>query len=229
MRDQESTSVWVVCPAYNEAGAIVPVVTGLRRAGYDVVVVDDGSADQTRQLATGLATAVVSHPVNLGQGAALKTGIDFALTQGADVIVTFDTDGQHRLSDIPRLLDALVRNQADFALGSRFLSQPRNMPRMRRILLWGATVFTVATTGLHLTDTHNGLRALTRRGAAALRLRQNRMAHASELLAEIARSRLRYVEVPVTIDYTTYSLAKGQRTSDFVMILLDLLARKLYR
>jgi glycosyltransferase involved in cell wall biosynthesis len=167
--------------------------------------------------------------VNLGQGAALKTGIDFALAQGADVIVTFDTDGQHRDSDIPRLLNALVRNQADFALGSRFLSEPLNMPRMRRILLWGATLFTVATTGLRLTDTHNGLRAMTRRGAQALRLRQNRMAHASELLAEIARSRLRYVEVPVTIDYTTYSLAKGQRTGDFVMILLDLLAGKLYR
>jgi polyprenyl-phospho-N-acetylgalactosaminyl synthase len=225
----QRSSLWVVCPAYNEASTIVPVVTELRRAGYDVVVVDDGSVDQTRQLATATATAVVGHPVNLGQGAALKTGIDFAMAQGADVIVTFDTDGQHRAADIPRLLDALVRSRADFALGSRFLTEPRNMPRMRRMVLWAATLFTVATTGLRLTDTHNGLRAFTRRGAAALHLRQNRMAHASELLAEIARSRLRYVEVPVTIDYTAYSLAKGQRTGDFVMILLDLLARKLYR
>jgi polyprenyl-phospho-N-acetylgalactosaminyl synthase len=229
MRNDPFSSIWVVCPAYNESSAIVAVITRLRQAGYYVVVVDDGSADDTRQLAGTLATAVVSHPINLGQGAALKTGIDFALEQGADAIVTFDTDGQHRASDIPRLLDALVRNQADFALGSRFLSEPLSMPRMRRILLWGATLFTVATTGLRLTDTHNGLRAMTRRGAQALRLRQNRMAHASELLAEIARSRLRYVEVPVTIDYTTYSLAKGQRTGDFVMILLDLLAGKLYR
>jgi polyprenyl-phospho-N-acetylgalactosaminyl synthase len=225
MRNDHFSSIWVVCPAYNESSAIVSVITRLRQAGYDVVVVDDGSSDETRQLAAASATAVVSHPLNLGQGAALKTGIDFALAQGADVIVTFDTDGQHRASDIPHLLDALARNQADFALGSRFLSEPL----MRRILLWGATLFTVATTGLRLTDTHNGLRAITRRGAQALRLRQNRMAHASELLAEIARSRLRYVEVPVTIDYTTYSLAKGQRTGDFVMILLDLLAGKLYR
>lgn len=226
---EQASSIWVVCPAYNEASTIAPVVTGLCRAGYHVVVVDDGSVDQTRQLATGLAAAVISHPVNLGQGAALKTGIDFALAQGAGFIVTFDTDGQHRPTDIPRLLDALVRNRVDFALGSRFLNEPRTMPRTRRMLLWAATLFTVATTGLRLTDTHNGLRAFTRRGAAALQLRQNRMAHASELLAEIARSRLRYVEVPVTIDYTAYSLAKGQRTGDFVMILLDLLARKLYR
>ena len=93
----------------------------------------------------------------------------------------------------------------------------------------GATLLTNVTTGLRLTDTHNGLRAFTRRGAAALRLRQNRMAHASEILAEIARSGLRHVEVPVTIEYTPYSLAKGQRIGDFVMILLDLFARRLYR
>jgi glycosyltransferase involved in cell wall biosynthesis len=201
----------------------------LRRGGYQVVVVDDGSSDRTRQIAAQLATAVVCHPINLGQGAALKTGIDYALSQGADFIVTFDADGQHRVSDIGALLEALDREGADFALGSRFLGRPQGMPALRRLLLRAATLFTTATTGLRLTDTHNGLRALTRRGAAALRLRQNRMAHASEILAEIARSGLRYVEVPVTIDYTAYSLEKGQRAGDFVTILLDLFAQKLYR
>jgi polyprenyl-phospho-N-acetylgalactosaminyl synthase len=143
----------------------------------------------------------------------LKTGIDYALSKGANYLVTFDTDGQHLVSDIPRLLEALDRERADFALGSRFLNPSRDMPLMRRTLLLAATVFTTATTGLRLTDTHNGLRAFTRRGALALRLRQDRMAHASEILAEIARSGLRYVEVPVTIAYTDYSLAKGQRAS----------------
>src|SRR5215470_13807976 len=131
MPNHSFSSTWVVCPAFNESSAIVSVITRLRQAGYDVVVVDDGSADDTRQLAGTLATAVVSHPINLGQGAALKTGIDFALEQGADAIVTFDTDGQHRPSDIPRLLDALTSNHADFALGSRFLTEPLSMPRMR--------------------------------------------------------------------------------------------------
>jgi glycosyltransferase involved in cell wall biosynthesis len=159
----------------------------------------------------------------------LKTGIEYALSQGADILVTFDADRQHRVSDIPRLLEALANEGADFALGSRFLGQSRDVPMMRRMLLHAATLFTTASTGLHLTDTHNGLRAMTRRGASALRLRQNRMAHASEILAEIARSGLRYVEVPVTIDYTAYSLAKGQRAGDFVTILLDLFARKLHR
>lgn len=224
-------SVWVICPAFNESTTISRVLSDLRRAqaDYNIVVVDDGSNDATRRIAAALATTVISHPINLGQGAALRTGIDYALSVGADYLVTFDTDGQHLVSDVPRLLEALDREQADFALGSRFLKRGRDIPLSRRILLLAATLFTTATTGLRLTDTHNGLRAFTRRGAAALRLRQARMAHASEILAEIARSRLRYVEVPVTISYTDYSMSKGQRAGDFVMILLDLFAQRIIR
>jgi glycosyltransferase involved in cell wall biosynthesis len=232
MQGSAGPSVWVICPAFNEAPAIARVLADLSRGVhgvYDIVVVDDGSSDATRRIAAPMATAVISHPINLGQGAALKTGIDYALSKGADYLVTFDTDGQHLVSDIPRLLEALDRECADFALGSRFLKPSRGMPLMRRILLLAATLFTTATTGLRLTDTHNGLRAFTRRGALALRLRQDRMAHASEILAEIARSGLRYVEVPVTIAYTDYSLAKGQRAGDFVMILLDLFAQRMHR
>ncbi len=152
-----------------------------------------------------------------------------ALAQGAQVIVTFDADGQHRIADIPRLVEALAAEQADFALGSRFLGRSPNIPALRRLLLKAATLFTRLTTGLELTDTHNGLRAMSRRGAAALRLRQNRMAHASELIAQIAGSGLRYVERPVTIDYSAYSLAKGQKLRDTFLILVDLFARRLYR
>jgi polyprenyl-phospho-N-acetylgalactosaminyl synthase len=171
----------------------------------------------------------VAHPVNLGQGAALQTGIDYALAQGAEILVTFDADGQHRVTDIAIMVEALRRERADFALGSRFLGQTYNLPTLRRWVLYAATIFTRLTTGLRLTDSHNGLRVLTRKGAAAIRLRQNRMAHASEILVEIAHSGLRYVEVPVTIEYTAYSLAKGQRIGDSVSILLDLFAQELYR
>lgn len=222
-------NTWVVCPAFNEAKTLGTVLAGLRADGYRVVAVDDGSTDETGRIASEYATAVVTHPVNLGQGAALKTGIDYALSRGAEFIVTFDSDGQHRVSDIPRLLDALVQNRADFALGSRFLGRPQNMPLLRKLLLRAATIFTSLTTGLYLTDTHNGLRAFTRRSALALAFRQNRMAHASEILSDIAASELRYIEVPVTIDYTEYSMAKGQRTSDLILVLLDLFARKLHR
>jgi len=229
MAPVSSAQVYVVIAAYNEDAVIARVVTDVRRAGYRLVVVDDGSRDATTDVARAADATVVAHPLNLGQGAALQTGIDYALAQDAEIIVTFDADGQHRVSDIVRLTAALVDEQADFALGSRFLGNAPNLPMARRLMLQAATLFTRLTTGLAITDTHNGLRAMTRRGAAAIRLRQNRMAHASEFLSQIAVSGLRYVERPVTIEYTAYSLAKGQNMRDAVLILLDLFAHRLYR
>ena len=229
MRSNEPSTTWVICPAFNEGTTLGRVLGELHGCGYQVLVIDDGSSDATSRIAAASGSTVISHPINLGQGAALKTGIEYALAQGAERVVTFDADGQHRVGDVAGLLAALDREQADFALGSRFLQRSRTMPMLRALLLKAATLFTIATTGLRLTDTHNGLRAFTRRGAAVLRLRQNRMAHASEILADIARSGLRYVEVPVTVDYTKYSLSKGQRAGDFLMVLLDLFAQRLYR
>jgi glycosyltransferase involved in cell wall biosynthesis len=229
MQFPSPAQIHVVIAAYNEAAVISRVVSELKRSGYAVVVVDDGSKDQTAELALASGATVVEHPFNLGQGAALQTGIDYALARAAEFIVTFDADGQHRAGDIVRLVQALLDEQADFALGSRFLGKSPTLPPLRRLLLQAATAFTRLTTGLQLTDTHNGLRAMTRKGAGAIRLRQNRMAHASEFLAQTAASGLRYVERPVTIDYTAYSLAKGQSTRDAVLILVDLFARRLYR
>ena len=139
---------------------------------------------------------VIRHPVNLGQGAALQTGIEYALREGADVIVTFDADGQHRVADIDVLIDAMAKHNVDFVFGSRVLGGAINIPSTRRLLLKVATWFTRITSGLSVTDTHNGLRAMTQRGAGAIRLRQNRMAHASEFLNQVSASKLKYVEVP---------------------------------
>lgn len=224
-----SKSVWVVVAAYNEGPAIGRVVADLIRRRYAVVVVDDGSMDDTGRRARAAGAEVIMHRVNLGQGAALQTGVQFAVGKGADYIVTFDADGQHRASDIEPLLESLTKQSADFALGSRFLGRAPAMPMARRMLLKVATWFTRLATGLELTDTHNGLRAMTRRGAGHIALRQNRMAHASELLHQIARSSLGYVEVPVTIEYSAYSLAKGQKLSDSLRILVDLSAQRLHR
>jgi polyprenyl-phospho-N-acetylgalactosaminyl synthase len=220
--------VWVVIAAYNEARAIGLVLAGLAGLPYRVLVVDDGSTDGTAHIAGHAGVEVLSHPINLGQGAALQTGIDYALLRGASHVVTFDADGQHRPEDIAALLTALAANDADFALGSRFRGGAIDLPALRRLMLRAATWFTRRTTGLDITDVHNGLRAMTRRGAGRLRLRQNRMAHASEILHQIAASGLRYVEAPVTIQYSRYSLAKGQRASEFVVILLDLFAQRLH-
>jgi polyprenyl-phospho-N-acetylgalactosaminyl synthase len=222
------SGVFVVIAAYNEAPAIGRVLAGLATLPYRIVVVDDGSADETAEVAARAGAEVLRHPINLGQGAALQTGIDYALLRGASHLVTFDADGQHRAEDAAALLAALAAHDADYALGSRFRGAAVDLPPLRRLLLYAATSFTRFATGLNVTDAHNGLRAMTRRGAEHIRLRQNRMAHASEILHQIAASRLAYVEVPVTIQYSPYSLAKGQRASEFVVILLDLFARRLH-
>jgi polyprenyl-phospho-N-acetylgalactosaminyl synthase len=227
--ERVTRDAWVVIAAYNEASVIADVVADVTTAGYRAAVVDDGSHDRTADEAEGAGAVVIRHPINLGQGAALQTGIEFALAQGAEAIVTFDADGQHRAADIPGLVAALAAHDADFALGSRFLGTAVNMPPSRRWLLKAASWFTRATTGLSITDSHNGLRAMTRRGASRIRLRQNRMAHASEILHQIAGSGLKYVETPVTIHYSAYSLAKGQTLFDALLIVLDLFARRLHR
>jgi glycosyltransferase involved in cell wall biosynthesis len=229
MQPESGKCSWVVIAAYNEASVIARIIADVRRRGYTVVLVDDGSSDATAATAEKASAVVIRHLVNLGQGAALQTGIEFALHEGAEVIVTFDADGQHRATDIDGLIGALAEHDADFALGSRFLGGTVNLPPARRLLLKAATSFTRATSGLSITDTHNGLRAMTRRGASAIRLRQNRMAHASEFLNQIAASGLKYVEVPVTIEYSAYSLAKGHRLGDSLSILVDLSARSLHR
>lgn len=228
MRDANK-GVWIVIAAFNEETVIHRVVSDVTRVYPNVVVVDDGSTDQTARKASAAGAVVVPHPVNLGQGAALQTGIAFALSRGAEFLVTFDADGQHRVADITALLDALRSGEFDYALGSRFLFGGSNIPLTRRLLLQAATWFTRYTTGLQVSDSHNGLRGMTRKGASRLTIRQNRMAHASEILQQIADSGLNYIEVPVTISYTQYSLEKGQRLTGSVDIVLDLLANRLQR
>lgn len=217
----------VVIAAYNEARMIGDVVRDARRLFTHVVVVDDGSRDATAELARAAGATVLVHPVNLGQGAALQTGIAYAAVSDFGFVVTFDADGQHRPEDAWEMLSLLESSGADVALGSRFLGGTESMPTSRRILLRAATIFTRLTTGLQVTDAHNGLRAMRIEAARRIRIRQNRMAHASEILEEIARQNLRYVESPVTIRYTEYSMAKGQSGFGAFNILLDLLLARL--
>jgi hypothetical protein len=123
----------------------------------------------------------------------------------------------------------LSRASADFALGSRFLGKAQGIPRSRKLMLRMAVLFTRIFSGVALTDAHNGLRAMTRRGAEKLRITMNRMGHASEIIDQIARSGLKYVEAPVTIRYTVDSLAKGQKTSQALRLGIKLLLEKVIR
>jgi glycosyltransferase involved in cell wall biosynthesis len=221
--------VWIVIPGFNEGRVIANTIASVGDWLPNVVVVDDGSSDNTGQEALRAGAHLVRHSINLGQGAALGTGIRYALLQDARRIITFDADGQHQPKDIEVLLKVARENGADVVLGSRFLGQTSNMPAARRWLLKFATAYTRLTTGLRLTDAHNGLRLFNRKAAEQLRIRQNRMAHASELLDWLGSSGLHVVEAPVNIVYSDYSLAKGQSFLSSFDILWDLWSSRLYR
>ena len=222
--------VCVIVPTFNEEAVITQVLTKLVQSPYRIVVVDDGSSDTTVQQIAHLPVRVVRHQCNLGQGAALQTGIDYALRwEGTKFLVTFDADGQHDVADIPRLLAPLQQGSYDVVLGSRFLraGDSIHLTLGKRLLLRYGVLFTQLTTGLQITDTHNGLRAFTAPAAARIHITHNRMAHASEILAHIAQLRLRYCEIPVTITYTAYSLHKGQKLFESINVLWDLLMGKI--
>jgi glycosyltransferase involved in cell wall biosynthesis len=224
--DAAHPSTWVVIAAYNEGAAIRHVVTGVAAEGYHVVVVDDGSRDDTADQARVPGAVVLRHVLNLGQGAALQTGIDYAVSRGAEFVVTFDADGQHRVEDIPALLDALRDAPADVALGSRFLGGVVGVTQRRRAFLRVVTSVSNRLSGMKLTDAHCGLRAIRATVAPKLRITQDRMAHASELLRKIKTSGVRVVEVPVTVHYTEYSMRKGQSGFQAIRIMFDYFFRK---
>jgi len=221
--------VFVVIPAYNEATCIEQVAREVRAVYPDVVVVDDGSSDDTFEAARRGAKYALRHPVNRGQGAALQTGLTFALTRGAQIVVTFDADGQHRVEDIAVLLEPICRGECEIALGSRFLGQAVDMPAGRRRVLKAAVLFTRLVNRVPLTDAHNGLRAFSRVAAQRIDITLDRMAHASELIDQIRRSGLAYKEVPVEIRYTDYSRAKGQSSRGAFRIVLHYLLGRVFQ
>lgn len=216
----------VVIPVFNEEQVIADVITGVLAEFDHVVCVDDGSTDSSVAQILGTSARLVRHPVNLGQGAALQTGIEFALADPSiSYLVTYDADGQHRVEDALAMVDVLRHGDVDVVFGSRFLDGRTEVGRMKKIVLKSAVRFMNATSGLELTDAHNGLRAMTRHAASQIRITQNGMAHASEIVSEVARTGLSWREVPVEVVYTDYSKAKGQSLWNSVNILFDLVFR----
>lgn len=219
--------VWVVVPVYNEERVIADVVECVRETFPHVVCVDDGSADRSAQRVAAAGAHLVRHPFNMGQGAALQTGLSYALARPeADYFITFDADGQHQVSDAQRMVDEARSGSADVILGSRFLGQVHGVPWPRRLALRTAVTLSPAARKLRLTDVHNGLRVLTRKAAEHLHIRMDGMGHASEIVSYLADSQCRVREVPVTIAYTDYAKSKGQSLINGVNILFDLSLRQ---
>jgi len=231
----------ILMPAFNEQHAIGCTLEAIRDCapalgGVCVLVVDDGSVPELGPVVLPYPSehfrmVLARHPVNLGQGAALETARRLALGEPSfEVFVTMDADGQHRVDGLVALVSA-VRKGADIALGSRFLERSSEIPRLRRCVLQGARLLEAALTGSSLTDAHNGFRAFSRRALAQIVLRQNRMAHATEITLHVQRLRkigFDLVEVPVRIEYSEQTLRKGQHATGAIPIMRDLLHRFLF-
>lgn len=230
-----SDKVAIIIPAYNEGVQLKNTLNGLFNLPYAgrllVVVVDDCSIEPVAPLVKGLPVALIRHSQNLGQGAALCTGMDYALLKGASYFIHFDADGQHNADDIAAFLHIVELGKADIVLGSRFLraEDKLKVPFKKRVVLSLAIWFNFLLTGIKLSDAHNGFRVMNRKAAAALRIRNNRMAHATEILQLIKMQNLRYMEHPCTINYTDYSNSKGQTVWNSINIIVDTLIRTILK
>lgn len=221
--------LFVVIPCYNDFPTIGSTIASLLPYAGHIVVVDDGSQPSLISHVHHLPVYYLRHIVNLGQGAALRTGTDFALQNGAEWIVHFDADGQHSAEDVLKMLAPLHKNSVDIVLGSRFLNPVdiQAIPLFKRFLLQlGRIVNRILAANMRLSDAHNGFRAMNRQAALVLEWKSPRMAHASEILTDITRHKLRYCEVPTHVKYTPYSRKKGQKWYHAIDIVWDLVLNK---
>lgn len=216
-----SKDVWIVIPAYEEERTIGPVIEGLKDRGHDrIIVVDDGSEDRTEEVARSKGVEVVRHERNRGLGAAIRTGLREARSRGAEIVVTFDADGQHKPEDIQKLLEAL--DGADFAVGVRKRGQ---MPLNKRLGNTGLDIITHLLGG-PLMDSQSGFRAFGPRALEKIRIRSDRYSVSSEIMIQVGENELRFSTVPIEGVFTDYSKASGTTIASGVRIFFNLLKLK---
>ena len=215
--------VWVVIPAFNEAAVIGEVIGDVRAVFDHVVCVDDGSTDGTGEIALRAGAHLVRHPVNLGQGAAIQTGVEYARKQpGAMVFATFDADGQHRVKDLAAMVDRLCAGDVDIVIGTRFGgTESSRPPLLKRVVLQTAARLSRRGRRLGLTDTNNGLRVFNKKVADGLDITMSGMSHANEFVMLIEENHWRVAEQPVEVLYTDYSKSKGQPLLNGVNIIFE--------
>ena len=227
--DSIPSDTWVVIPAYKEGARLAKTLQKVCGVFANIVVVNDGSPDGTGETAKQFPVWVLSHVINRGQGAALQTGIRFAVEQGAQRIVTFDGDGQHDVNDVAGMIERLDQGDVDIVLGSRFLGATEGMPKSRWLILKLGVLFTRVFSRIQVTDTHNGLRVFSRKAAQKIRITMDRMEHASEILDQIRYHNLRFCEYPVTIRYSAETMEKGQSSLNGLKIVSKLLLSRVIR
>lgn len=223
--------VAIIIPVYNEEEVVRDVIFELRnkRKNDIIIAINDGSSDNSNSVLTQIENIyVLNHELNLGQGAAIQTGISFARQLGVKYVVTFDSDGQHDSKDIEPFLSELILNKRDIVIGSRFLvGSSTNISLFKKYFLKLSTFFTFFTSGIKLSDSHNGFRIINIGDNPKFELTHNGMSHASEVVDLISDLNLNYSELPCNIQYTEYSIAKGQSVWNSINIILELFIQRL--
>lgn len=217
-------------PAYNEEQMIGEVIRSLfiiiKKIGLDILVVNDGSTDNTSAIASAQKVTVINHLLNRGLGGALKTIFAYAKVNGYDVLLTFDADGQHEAKDIPKLIDPIIKNRADVVIGTRWKNLKKT-PFSRFVVNQFANIITYLLFGIWTTDSQSGFRSFNKKAIQKIHLETDGMEVSSEFFREIFRNKLRFVEVSTDVIYTTYSTTKGQKLSNAVNVSFQLLLRLL--
>jgi glycosyltransferase involved in cell wall biosynthesis len=207
----ENLKIYIIIPAFNEEKVISNVITEIKKAGYqNIIVVDDGSEDSTFNSAKNSGIIVLRHKINRGKGAATKTGMEAAKLLKADIIVTMDGDGQHNPEDLKNLINPIINENFDVVLGTR-LKNPAGMPFYKIIANWIGNFFTWYLYGLWVTDSQSGFRAYSRYAAEKINTRAARYEYDSEVIREIYKYKLKFKEIPIAVRYTEYSMGKMQK------------------
>ena len=211
MENQNGSKIFVVIPAFNEGSVIQDVIKEVRDAGYEnIVIVDDGSSDDTYKKARDAGTTTLHHKINRGKGAATKTGIEAAKLLEADIIVTMDGDGQHDPKDIKSLIEPIIKNECDVVLGTR-LKKTKGMPWYKIAANHVGNFFTWYLFGLWVTDSQSGFRAYSKHATEVIETKADRYEYDSEVIREIYVYKLKFKEIPIAVRYTEYSMGKIQK------------------
>ena len=224
------SSVFIILPVYNESTEVlIKLIDQLKLLPYEIVIVDDGSDDPLINKLSDYPITLIRHSINLGQGASIQTGFEYAIKNKADYVVTFDADGQHVVREIPSILEPLLNNQADVVLGSRFMAGSYHNASTRKTFAFKlASIVNRLFIRNKISDTHNGFRGFNKKALNCIKLTENKMAHATELIIQINKNKLRYIELPVSVHYTDYSRQKGQTWHDPIRVFFDLILFKFF-
>lgn len=215
-----------VMPAYNEEKHIASAISSVKPYVDEVIVVDDCSSDRTAEIVKKTQALLISHPINRGQGAALQTGTSLALKRGAQIIIHFDSDNQFKAEEIPEMVAPIKSQEVQAVLGSRFLDKKSDIPSFKKhIIMPLAKSINRIFFNIKLSDPQNGFRALSREAAEKLNIKNDGMAHCSEILHQLHKHKIKIKEVPITVTYHEF----GQKFSGGVRIIKDLIIKKIIK